>query len=360
MVKSPSLAHGDSKADTGSERLSSSIPKYSIAVQGGHFNGNFPHYYSFHPFESRVAALLGIPSTCDRLALGKQNKNEAALAGILKYGDNKNGGRKRLLIADWGCNTGRLTRELCRRLRDLSHRPVAGLGLDFDENLINRAKEESVEEEKKEGECGDVSFAAVDLVTDWARAEEIMRAFLDKDGDLGGNDDDSRPRHSRPLESVDGREETRQGRTIKFDLLTIFSTTMWIHLVHGENALETFLRRAAEWTHCLVLEPQTQKSYKAARKRLKRAGFDPAVYFQPVTVADTSAMVMREDGKREWGFTKAINLGASSAWGRELFVYYREERHEEEEEGESDIGDASEKERPRIKDDRGRKRKSEG
>ena len=46
---------------------------------------------------------------------------------------------------------------------------------------------------------------------------------------------------------------------MRFNLVTIFSTTMWIHIHAGDDGLAIFLRRACDLTDMLLIEPQPSK-----------------------------------------------------------------------------------------------------
>lgn len=56
----------------------------------------------------------------------------------------------------------------------------------------------------------------------------------------------------------------------EFDIISCFSTTMWIHLNYGDDGLEKFLRRISGITKYLLLEPQEWKCYKSAVRRMVR------------------------------------------------------------------------------------------
>ena len=286
-------------------------PRYAQALHDGHLKGNFQDYYAFHPFAPRVTALLGASGTPAR-----ELKQE--MKGVLQHilhRAKEGGGNKPLLVADWGCNSGDLTAALCRRLRELQpDRRVVGLGLDLDANLIKRANSKYSDIE----EGVDVIFAAVDLVSEWSRAEELMRAFLKE----------------QQASDVGGEKEAEQEKGVprrKFDLLTIFSTTMWIHLVHGEQTLKDFLVHASEWTHCLAIEPQTHKNYKTARKRLKRVGLQPCQHFDAIADSEYPHMLMTCADRGFMGaFEGSMNMGKSSDWGRELHIFWKKEEGKEE------------------------------
>ena len=172
-------------------------------------------------------------------------------------------------------------RKRCKQ-EDGAETRVAMLGLDVDEALIERAKKLAAAAEaeadggqdnkgdregKKQKNDGatvtaaaaarlPIHFEAVDIHKCQDKADAIMKAFLGQH-DRGGDDTDA-----------------------KFDLITIFSTTMWIHLVYGEDALKECLRFAASSARCLLVEPQDFHSYKAAKKRLRKLHLTPSSYFK--------------------------------------------------------------------------------
>lgn len=69
------------------------------------------------------------------------------------------------------------------------------------------------------------------------------------------------------------REELKSDLTnlniTKFDAVFCFSVTMWIHLNHGDDGLQTFLTEICNLSDTIIIEPQPWKCYKTAVKRLK-------------------------------------------------------------------------------------------
>ena len=56
----------------------------------------------------------------------------------------------------------------------------------------------------------------------------------------------------------------------RFDLTSIFSTTMWIHIHSGDDGLVAFLKRACSMTNYLLIEPQPSKCYRSVNVRLRK------------------------------------------------------------------------------------------
>ncbi|XP_017138514.1 probable RNA methyltransferase CG11342 [Drosophila miranda] len=174
--------------------------------------GNFMNYYQFNSASERVKLLPD---------------KDIWLPAVLE--DEK----RPYLVLDVGCNCGVFTQMLHRYLEERLQRSVQILGVDIDERLIQRAKEENTCPEKITYECVDVMNGS-----DF----EIVLSYLH------------------------GQE--RQ----KFDAICCYSITMWIHLNHHDEGLKLFLRRLTHLSELLVVEPQPWKCYQRAEKRLKKAG----------------------------------------------------------------------------------------
>merc|ERR1712059_229153 len=62
-----------------------------------------------------------------------------------------------------------------------------------------------------------------------------------------------------------------QGKS-RFDLVCVFSVTMWVHLNHGDEGLRSFLSLLCRLGRYLLLEPQPWKCYQTASRRMRRLG----------------------------------------------------------------------------------------
>ena len=52
----------------------------------------------------------------------------------------------------------------------------------------------------------------------------------------------------------------------KFDLVTVFSVTMWVHLNLGDRGLEELVTRLVAVAACVLVEPQPWKCYQTAAR----------------------------------------------------------------------------------------------
>ena len=109
------------------------------------------------------------------------------------------------------------------------------LGVDIDSLLIDRARDNNTAKE-------DITFLALDLMSDNSQVMEKLRNFLD------------------------GMNKS------SFDLICVFSVTMWIHLNHGDKGLKTFINMLCRQTRFLLLEPHPWKCYQTAARRMRKLG----------------------------------------------------------------------------------------
>ena len=73
-----------------------------------------------------------------------------------------------------------------------------------------------------------VHFLTIDLMDDSQKVHQQLTSFLSKDG----------------------RDKA------EFDLVSVFSITMWIHLNHGDTGLEQFLDLVCSLGRHVLIEPQ--------------------------------------------------------------------------------------------------------
>ncbi|KAI9908611.1 hypothetical protein PsorP6_004373 [Peronosclerospora sorghi] len=108
----------------------------------------------------------------------------------------------------------------------------------------------------------------------------------------------------------------------KFDLVTCFSVTMWIHLNNGDDGLWKFLETVSDMTEHLIIEPQTWKCYRNAQKRLKRMRVEVPQSFHEIKVR--TDVVERIDAflLAAGRFRYKAQLGKTN-WSRCVVLYSR-------------------------------------
>ncbi|XP_051624838.1 RNA 5'-monophosphate methyltransferase isoform X2 [Manacus candei] len=232
--------------------------------------GNFPNYSRFHPPEGRVRL---VPP------------------GLLQTLFPE--GPRPLLALDVGCNSGELSLALYRRLLGLPEgdsRPAPGaagaelnlLCCDIDAELIRRARRGCPFPDS-------VSFVPLDIMDPGSR-EPLLRSHLQ-----------------------------RFGRS-RFDLVSCLSVTMWIHLRHGDGGLREFLAFLASRGSVLLLEPQPWKCYRAAARRLRRAGRADFEHFRSLGIRGDVEGGISRILTRDCAMESLGCLG-STDWRRSLLLF---------------------------------------
>jgi hypothetical protein len=279
----------------------------------GHRYGNFPNYYAFNPPKNRLDVLRrsGIldyilsnltDGNTSRSAIGdgsaemipaavdggghrkKPRLNEDSVGNLPKVsGNGYHHNTQTVNYCDLGCNEGDLTMAMAAFLsqgtsaegkdaathesctRDLKKR-VKFLGLDIDSKLIERATSKycnSTSGESKKllasTENIDATFKTADLCSESKHNDAVM-VFLDPASKTASSKEQGLGRDTTATQQI-------------FDLTTIFSTTMWIHVHGGDEVLKSFLERACGWTKTFILiEPQPSGCYRKANVRLRKMG----------------------------------------------------------------------------------------
>jgi len=185
-------------------------------------------------------------------------------------------------MLDIGCNEGNLTIDLQERAaKELCDEgiEVIAIGVDIDGTLIERACQK-VSSNKY------VEFFQCDVMSNESCIDEIMN----------------------------------ERNIMSFDVVSLFSITMWIHLINGDDGLTKFLGQTSILTKgVLVIEPQNSSSYKTARKRCRRLGIDTKNYFKTVTGQDIENRI--REIIQENGTLKNYFAFGKDSWNRLLQGY---------------------------------------
>ena len=252
------------------------IPQMEVEsqIEAQHVFGNFRQYYAFHPVSSRLDVLPD---------------------GAFRRLWESHGSPSVFSICDIGCNEGELTLGMGVRARaELPpETEIVLLGVDLDPMLIARASSRAAASSTIKA-----SFVAIDVMNESAEAA-LSAAVAGVLAPFGG----------KP----------------KFNLVTLWSITMWIHLNHGESGLSKFLQLGAELTAgSLLVEPQEKKSYRTAAKRLRKLGLAAHPHHIENKVLDSieehvvgQLRPLFGPSGQEW------KLGADLSWGRAIVIFTR-------------------------------------
>ena len=217
--------------------------------------GNFMNYYSFNPPKNRMK---NIPEDL----LKKLEHTESPVT-----------------ILDIGCNAGDLTSAMFHAFSGQDH-DIRVLGVDLDHKLIDRAKENFMVRDQ-------IEFESVDVMGD--RFQENVDKFL------------------------------RRQKRSKFDLVTVFSVTMWVHLNHGDKGLEELVRRLFGVSRYLLLEPQPWKCYQTAARRMRKLGKEEFEEMNQLKIRGPGVDQEIIDMFTKMGCSVVDNFGESK-WNRKLVL----------------------------------------
>lgn len=217
----------------------------------GHRVGNFHNYYEFNPPDNRLLVLKQsrMLSYLRTVVFDSDNLNQRKSKRIktVTEGDPEVDHEKVFAYCDVGCNEGDLSLAMAKafvqderkgegdtRLTENTHLHV--LGLDIDDKLIQRANAKR-KKHSSENIISTFQTCNVNNKKDHMDQSHSFLTYLGKD---------------------------------KFDLISVFSTTMWIHIHSGDEGLIDFLNRVCSLTNHLLIEPQPSKCYRSVNVRLRK------------------------------------------------------------------------------------------
>ena len=229
------------------------------SLDKGHRVGNFHEYYKFNPPKNRLEVLQKcgildyIKTTVIEINASTQITDERDSKRI-KLDNKKNPANLEQTIAycDLGCNEGDLSLSLSKEMAEASKKTCSlhCLGLDIDKELIDRARSKNTCQQ----DTGDEYNNPDKLPNDVGVEAEFQVCNL--------NDEVDHLTKCREYLKLTGKD--------RFDLTSVFSTTMWIHIHSGDEGLVAFLKRVTALTNYLLIEPQPSKCYGKVNVRLRK------------------------------------------------------------------------------------------
>jgi hypothetical protein len=189
----------------------------------GHRYGNFGNYYKFNPPSNRISIMGDVLDYIAQKGMDDESSSNSNnnTKGVFTY-------------CDVGCNQGDLTMEVARALvhRSSDTQKISVVGVDLDPQLIHRATQTY---------CGNQNT----VTTTTKRTKDIAAGGIVSTNFVTANvlqDEDL------PLDCV--------------NLLSLFSTTMWLHIHAGDEGFKNLLGKLCQQTkNFLLLEPQSSKRY---------------------------------------------------------------------------------------------------
>eukprot|EP01039_Chlorochromonas_danica_P011077 gene11077-12336_t len=243
-------------------------PGENILELSAHVYGNYHKYYTFHSASSRIDLLRG--------------------RGFFRSTWQAQGQPALFRLLDIGCNEGDLSMDLaalaCEELPEDVRCEV--VGADIDSSLIALAQSKQAPPSIQSRVSS--RFFAVDFL-DIISVEKLKEEVAREEG---------------------------------FHVVSIFSTTMWIHINHGDEGLHKFFQHALSFLSpagSFLVEPQPTKCYRSAAKRCRKLGLAEPRCYRSIS-ADQAETTVKQAVVTIRSFQHVTPLGQES-WGRNLTLF---------------------------------------
>jgi hypothetical protein len=201
------------------------VEKQKADQDQGHRHGNFPNYYAFNPPSNRLVVMKEILEHVTRT--NTKNRHSKSKEHVFSY-------------CDVGCNEGDLTMEVAKAIMQKSSPHLTHIsvrGVDLDRRLVERANQKF--QQSNDPNHNHNPNMSVEFVTADVCSLEELNEHIPND----------------------------------LNLLSLFSTTMWLHIHVGDDGFRKLLESMCEKSNDFILiEPQASKSYRSASVRLRKQG----------------------------------------------------------------------------------------
>ena len=158
------------------------------------------------------------------------------------------------------------------------------LAVDLDQTLIDRCRE-------KANQHGCITYSVADVQTNDGR--RVISSHLD--------------RHSIQ----------------KFDVVTCFSVTMWLHLHHGDDGLRDFLSYASGVCDRLLIEPQPWSCYRNAVRRMQKLNCQTFPAYSELMWRQNVHLDIEQYLEKSCCMKLQTKYGETENWKRPLFLFTR-------------------------------------
>jgi SAM-dependent methyltransferase len=242
--------------------------------QSAHLLGNYHKYYTFHSVQSRNDLL--------------QNKS------LFLELWNANGKPDQFNYLDIGCNEGDLSLAVADLIKSElpEHVKCVVIGVDLDHSLIQLANNKFSERNGS----GMISTSPTFFGVDFMKDDEI---------------------------NIFRQSLASLHQISHFHLVSIFSTTMWVHINGGDVGLLAFLQSAKSFLAddgVLLIEPQPTKCYRSAGKRCRKLGLPIPPFLNQVDKANVNHTLTKMM-KDTVALRHESYLGTED-WGRPMRLFY--------------------------------------
>jgi hypothetical protein len=252
------------------DRGESSEDQQYYLNQSAHLLGNYHKYYTFHSVQSRTDLL----------------KDTTLFSSLWE----SCGSPDQFVYLDIGCNEGDLTISVAQLIQNElpAHVEVIIVGVDLDHSLTQLAN------------------------------DKLTGNTLFQKSRFYGVD------FTKPEEVVQFRQTLNDSHGIQnFHLISVFSTTMWIHINGGDDGLLAFLSNSRSFLDndgVLLIEPQPTKCYRSAGKRCRKLGLAMPPYLNAVDKVNVNRTLTRMVIDQV-GLCMESYLGTED-WGRPMLLFF--------------------------------------
>jgi SAM-dependent methyltransferase len=271
----------------------------NVIDQTAHLLGNYHKYYTFHSAECRVSLL----------------EKKGVFSSIWKLQNCP----KTFVYLDIGCNEGELSYNILKLIRSEIPDDVKCIlvGCDIDSELVSLARSKF---------CGPVSQTCAEKVdSDFSSSQfeesPINSLLINTEiyfETVNFTDKQILSTFRQKLQSI-----FQLSSSSFFHFISVFSTTMWIHINHGDEGLRDFFRDVRGFllgNGTLLVEPQPPKCYTNAARRCRKMRISYPPYLEKVDRANALVLLNRI-------VTEDIALDGSvcfgqEIWGRALSLYF--------------------------------------
>ena len=110
----------------------------------------------------------------------------------------------------------------------------------------------------------------------------------------------------------------------RFDVVTCFSVTMWIHLHHGDAGMRDFLSYMSSLCERLLVEPQPWSCYRNAVRRMRKLDCETFPEFSRLTWRQHVHADIERFLLESCSMKLSNQYGVTDDWKRPMYLFTRD------------------------------------
>jgi len=198
------------------------------------------------------------------------------------------------------------------------------LGVDIDEALIKRANDSLINNDttgKQSDIAGDnAKDTKQDVIVKDNTKGEISDKVTEKAASSAGG---IKFVHADVMsdEGIAQVQDYLKSQDVqKFDMIFLFSVSMWIHLHHGDSGLSRLLEICSRISRYTLLEPQPWKCYQTAARRMRKLSLPEFPNFSEIKLRGENLYPGVLDLARSHNMEVEKEFGQTK-WNRKLILF---------------------------------------